>query len=118
MVRETTSRGGRRSSRVPVRRGRARLILEVGALAVITALLVAGPLMARQAAVDFETSSILTAQGDTLWTIARAHPVPGLTTAQSVEVIATLNDLETANIPAGVSVQVPDSDTGIAFALR
>jgi hypothetical protein len=118
VVRESRSRVARRGSRESVRGSRTRPVVEVGALLLIAVLLVAGPIMGRQGAVHFETSSVLTSRGDTLWTIARAHPVPGLTTAESVEVIATLNDLETANVQAGTSVRVPASDSENIFALR
>lgn len=49
-------------------------------------------------------------QHSTLWDIARAHPVPGLTTAETVDLIRTHNSLEAPDLIAGQPLLVPASD--------
>ena len=101
-----------------VQRGVARTVLEVIALGTIAALLIAAPLISRTNAGHFETGTVLTGRGDTLWTIAREHPVPGLPTVQAVDVIARLNALEGSTIPAGTVLDVPVAAEKVAFALK
>lgn len=45
----------------------------------------------------------------TLWDVARAHPVPGLSTAETVALIRTHNGLETPDLVAGQPLFVPAS---------
>lgn len=59
---------------------------------------------------SLETSSIRIEAGDTLWSIATAHPVPGLSTAQTAELLSDINKLEGAMLAAGSTVQVPVAD--------
>lgn len=55
---------------------------------------------------------------DTLWTIAAANRLPGLTTAQMVDVIREANQLPAGALGAGAVLRVPAarSDAGIAYA--
>lgn len=55
---------------------------------------------------------------DTLWTIAAANRLPGLTTAQMVDVIREANQLPAGALGAGAVLRVPAarSDVGIAYA--
>ena len=53
-------------------------------------------------------------QGQTLWQIARANPVPGLSTAQTADLIAEINDLESGAVTVGTLVQVPAQASGVA----
>ena len=115
---EFTAVDARRTQTARRDRGVGRKVLEICALVVIAALLVCAPLISRSRAQSFETGTVLVEQGDTLWTIAREHPVPGLSTAQAVEVIAQINALESAQIPAGMAVRVPSSQEKVAFALK
>ena len=59
---------------------------------------------------SLETSSLRIEAGDTLWSIATAHPVPGLSTAQTAELLTDINGLDGAMLAAGSTVQVPLAD--------
>lgn len=64
------------------------------------------------------TISLTVRPGQSLWAIADAHPVPGLDTAQTVELIASLNALQDAAISPGDTLHIPvsvDDSTGIAM---
>ena len=63
---------------------------------------------APQTADSWTTVSVR--QHSTLWDIARAHPVPGLTTAETVDLIRTHNSLEAPDLIAGQPLLVPTSD--------
>ena len=47
--------------------------------------------------------------GDSLWTIAQAHPVEGLSTQQNVELIIDANDLQSTVLTIGTEIMVPSS---------
>ncbi len=65
------------------------------------------------------TSRITVSSGQTLWTIARTHPVAGLDTAQTVEVIRRLNNLNDSSIAPGDVLDVPaHASSGSDFAMR
>jgi LysM domain len=54
---------------------------------------------------------------DTLWSIARANPLPGASTAATVEAIAEANGLSGSSITPGMVLRVPASvAVGTAFA--
>lgn len=53
------------------------------------------------------TSRITVSSGQTLWSIARTHPVAGLDTPQTVEVIRRLNNLNDSSIAPGDVLYVP-----------
>lgn len=53
------------------------------------------------------SASVRVAPGQTLWAIARQHPVDGLTTAQTADLIADLNHLGSASLAAGSVIRVP-----------
>ena len=53
-------------------------------------------------------------QGQSLWQIAKANPVPGLSTAQTADLIAEINDLETGAVTVGTLVRVPAQASGVA----
>lgn len=53
------------------------------------------------------TRSVRIAGGDSLWSLARAHPVEGLSTAQTAELIRTLNGLSSPIIHPGQDLLVP-----------
>jgi hypothetical protein len=82
--------------------------VEIAALLIIAVLLVAGLLISRTVApADVQTKALRIEQGDTLWTIASAHPVAGLTTAQTADLIARCNRLESGAIAVGAILEVP-----------
>jgi len=116
----TSETGSRtRISRSP-RRGRSlRTPLEMVALIVIAVLLVLGALTAGpDTEVSVDTTRIRTEAGDTLWGIARSHPVQGLTTAQNVELIVSLNGLDSPHVTTGGLLAVPQTTPNLAVASK
>jgi len=65
-----------------------------------------------------ETARVHVKAGDTLWSIASSHPVEGLDTAQTTDVIAELNGLGSPVLVAGSTIRVPLSDQGASLAMR
>ena len=119
-VRETTARPGGSPHAVPADRSsgaRMRTLIEVLALVVIAVLLIAGPLVSRSRAhASQEMSEMRTEAGDSLWAIARDHPIEGLSTLQTVDVIARTNGLDSANVSTGRTLSVPTSAMHTAVA--
>lgn len=99
-------------------RSRTRALTEVMALMVITCLLIAGPLVSRSRVLEPRTTTVLATDGDTLWSIAKAHPLAGQSTAQTVEFIAQVNGLDSCRIQAGKSIKVPSTSENVSLALR
>jgi Tfp pilus assembly protein FimV len=64
------------------------------------------------------TIAVRVSPADTLWTIAAANRLPGLTTAQMVRVIREANALSDGALGAGTVLRVPAarSDAGTAYA--
>jgi len=59
--------------------------------------------------------------GQTLWTIAADHPVAGLTTEQTADLIAQLNHVDSQGLCAGATLRVPVQpavDGVVAVAMR
>jgi hypothetical protein len=93
-----------------VRRGQRLSVLEIVVLGVILALLVAGVVSARTSgSTSVATQTLQVRSGDTLWSIAEAHPAPGLSTAQTVESIERDNQLATGALTEGQTLRVPGS---------
>ncbi len=95
-------------------RRRSRLsFLEIVALVVIAGLLIVGALKAQPtgAPADLATQTLQVQTGQTLWAIAQAHPIDGLTTAQTAEVISRSNNLSGSVLNAGQTLQVPSADS-------
>ncbi len=62
-------------------------------------------------------SAITVEPSATLWSIAQAHPVPGLGTAEAVALIKESNGLESAHIAPGQTLIVPAADATAVAAL-
>jgi hypothetical protein len=61
--------------------------------------------------------SVTATSADTLWSIASAHRLPGMTTAQMVETIRATNGLSHQHLQAGTVLSVPVQGlAGTAFA--
>ncbi len=107
-------------------RRRSRLsLLEIVALVVIAGLLIVGALKAQPtgAPADLATQTLQVQTGQTLWAIAQAHPIDGLTTAQTAELISRSNNLSGGVLNAGQTLQVPSdgfrrSSDGITLIIR
>ena len=89
-------------------RGQRFAPAETGLLLLLVLALAACVFISRspQVAPDRTTTVRVTA-GETLWNLARSHPVTGLSTAQTVELIADLNQLEDRALAVGTAVRVP-----------
>ena len=105
--------------RIATRRQRLSTV-EIVTLIVIAALLIAGAVTAGphvQAPAATKTVQVQT--GDTLWSIARAHPISGLSTAQTVDSIVRDNSLPSATLSAGQQlVVVAQADSAPQVASR
>lgn len=56
-------------------------------------------------------SQVRVRQGDTPWGLARAYPAEGLTTAETADLIVSLNGGKSSVLRAGDSVWVPVADS-------
>lgn len=55
-------------------------------------------------------TTLTVVQGDSLWAIASAHPIDGLTTQETVNYISEYNELEsTSKLMPGMTLQVPET---------
>ncbi len=75
------------------------------------------PLSGRARA-SVATETVRISSGDTLWSIASAHPVAGLDTAGTVDLIAELNDLDGFALVAGDTVLVPANAASDNITMR
>ena len=83
-------------------------VLEIATLIAIVVLLVVGVVVTSgRVHAQGPTTRIFVDSGDTAWTIASRHPVPGQTTQQTAEQIAQLNSLDTAGLPAKTAIEIP-----------
>ena len=100
-------------------RMRGLTTLEIVALALILAALVSGVLATRAHPLTATSSQrVSVVRGDTLWSIARAHPIPGQTTAQTADAIARLSSLHSSEVQVGDARLVPAAQDSIALAAR
>lgn len=105
----STSQSRRRTSRA-ARPGRSRILVvaEIVALVAIALSLIAGTIITSSGGTEVEsTTRVFVEQGDTAWTLARQHPVPGLTTQQTADLIAKMNANSSEGIQVGTAVMVP-----------
>jgi len=92
----------------------------IGALLVLTVIVVTIS-QAHEAAppVPAAWSEVAVAPGSSLWDLAAHHPVQGLSTRETVDLIQRTNSIDTAVIMVGQIVRVPGAESsGVAVALR
>jgi hypothetical protein len=66
-----------------------------------------------------EWAPVLIAERATLWDLAREHPIPGLSTAETVSLIRERNGMADASLAVGESLEVPiGSSASVALAAR
>lgn len=92
------------------------VLLVLCLLAVVGAFLAsAGPALPT----GIESRAIRVEPGQTLWDLAQTHSVDGLSTADTVELIRSMNALSDSRIAADILVLVPtDSSLQTALATR
>ena len=100
-------------------RRRGLSMAEKAALVALGAVLVAVTLGAGSTQVpNVPTHTVRVESGDTLWHLAERHPVEGLTTEQTVELIVRTNQLTDAGVQAGAEIAVPAQPGTTTTALR
>ncbi len=100
----------RRPAKAPAR-NRLRPF-EIVALMAIAVLLVLGALHGQpQPGEASVTRTVQVQPGQTLWAIAQAHPIDGLTTAQTADAISRSNSLADSTLASGQTLRVPAEDS-------
>lgn len=93
------------------RRTRRRSVTPIEAAIIVLCLLSLIAVFAWEARADarpeVQTMAVRVTASQTLWDLASAHPIDGLTTAQTVEHIRDLNDLPGSRIAEGQEIEVP-----------
>lgn len=89
----------------------SRLPLIVLLLVLGVALTVPGHTRHAQPTLPGQRITIKVAAHETLWRIAQQHPVPGYTTAETVEAIRQANGLTTSALAQDQLLEVPTSDS-------
>lgn len=106
----------------PVRHSATRRLsaIEWLTLAAIAGLLVGAVLLGAGKSHEVSTTTPVRVQGgDTLWSLATEHPVTGLSTAQTADLIAEINGLGGAHmLQAGSMISVPMEQDAPALAMR
>ncbi|MBE0476731.1 MAG: LysM peptidoglycan-binding domain-containing protein [Coriobacteriia bacterium] len=54
------------------------------------------------------TTTVRVAPSDTLWSIAKAHPLPGASTARTVAAIRAVNGMRGSDLVVGQVIEVPE----------
>ncbi len=88
------------------------VLLEWAAVAMVgLALIIASLNLVAPATTDIvDTLPVRVEQGDSLWSLASAHRVHGLTTAQTADLIREINGLSGSVVFAGQLLEVPRPD--------
>lgn len=96
---------------VPPRRSYALLALAIVSVLALGSLVFAMDVSSSYARTrDFErvaTEQVAVSSGDSLWTLAEEHPVPGRSTAEVVDFIREQNSLSSSTVVAGQRLLVP-----------
>lgn len=85
--------------------------LEWVALAVLAISLVSASvtLATRSLPDEIQTRPVRIERGDSLWSVAAAYPVDGLSTAETADLIRRANGMQGSAVYAGQLIQVPDT---------
>ncbi len=109
--------GRTRVHRATGRLSRAEML--IATCAVIATLCVALlPAINASTPAVIQTVAVRVAPNDTLWDLAKAHPLEGSTTAQTVSIIRQINGLEGSVIAAGEVLKVPADAAGMTALAR
>lgn len=93
----------------------ARNILVIAACFALLALACVLPGLDRAPSAA-NTSSVRVQQGDTLWDIAEVYRCEGMSTAEAVSLIKSLNGIDGASISPGQRLTVPAPETDGQYA--
>jgi hypothetical protein len=106
--------------RAPHASSRSVAWAEIIALVIITAALIAALVITSdQAHANVPSKATRVESGQSLWTLADQHPVAGLTTEQTAELIANINHIEGGRVAAGETIRIPIcADEHLALACR
>lgn len=109
----------RTAHRSASRRGSSLIELTIFGV-LLFALIFAGYRAVKPGAAEFAgTEAHKVSESQTLWEIASAHRIDGMSTAETVEVIKSLNGLTDSSLRVGQVVEVPvDSSANTAMASR
>jgi len=93
---------------------------EIAALLFIAgALVLATVVTSGRAAANVPSEQVRVESGQTLWTLAAQHPIAGLTTEQTAELIANTNRLGVGKVTAGSTIKIPaHAERSLAVACR
>jgi len=113
----TETRTARRASR---KHPRAVAWAEIVALVLIAlALVTATVVTAHHASASVVSERIRIESGQTLWTLAAQHPVVGLSTEQTADMIASLNHISNGHVATGATICIPTKPSeNLAVACR
>lgn len=64
------------------------------------------------------TRTVFVSSGETLWALAAANPVEGLSTEQTVELIVEMNALDGSDVTVGQKVTLPAAADTSVLAMR
>jgi hypothetical protein len=73
---------------------------------------------ARRPSAQYERVAVRAEAGDTAWSLARDYPVPGLTTAETAQLIISGNGIGSGPVQAGDVVLVPHVGDTSQVAMR
>jgi hypothetical protein len=115
------SRGGIYSARRPdTRPTRGLSGLELAIIVALVAAVIAAAVLSGASAggQPTRTSTIKVGAGESLWSIATAHPVQGMTTQQNVDAIRRANHLRGSTVAEGSVLRVPGAASGAVALAR
>lgn len=118
MTTVTSTAGPRVRHRDADVRSRGAKVIETAAFAFVilaVGIVVAMPHPVPEAAL---TRPVRVQAGQTLWELAVRHPLPGATTAETVDAIRKVNDLEGSRLVSGGVVLVPAADAAASRSAK
>jgi len=100
------------SRRAGRKHSRAIAWAEIVALVLIAvALVTATVITAHHPTNNVQSQRVRIERGQSLWNLASQHPVSGLTTEQTAELIASLNHISDGSVATGATLRIPAPHT-------
>jgi hypothetical protein len=101
-------------------RSGAIAVAEIAALVLITVALIAATIMtSNHTRASVSSERVRVERGQTLWQLAVEHPVAGLTTEQTAQLISSVNHIADGQVAAGKTIDIPAHiDGNLALASR